>query len=160
MRIRVFRMSPVLGLAAAILLFQGCQPAAQQAPNGIQQDAKQQESSFGRKEPEVDSGLSLPQQNAIRSAKSYLDLKGFSREGLIDQLSSDYGDRYSVADATFAVDSLNIDWDSQAARAAKSYLELKGLSCDGLIQQLSSSYGDKFTESQAAFGAKASGVCG
>ena len=48
--------------------------------------------------------LTGPQKNAVRSAEQYLRIQGFSRSGLIQQLSSDYGDGYNVADATVAVD--------------------------------------------------------
>lgn len=104
-------------------------------------------------------GLTGAQKNAVRSAKQYLSIGGFSRNGLIDQLSSDAGDGYSVADATVAVDSLNVDWDKQAVRAAKQYLSISGFSCKGLIQQLSASAGDKYTKSQATYGAKQAGAC-
>lgn len=100
-----------------------------------------------------------PQKNAIRAAKQYLNFKGFSRDGLIDQLSSQFGNGFDVADATVAVDSLNIDWNEQAAKSAKAYLDLMGFSCSGLIQQLSSSAADKFTESQAIYGARKAGAC-
>lgn len=103
--------------------------------------------------------LTGPQKNAVRSAKQYLSISGFSRNGLIQQLSSDAGDGYRVADATTAVDSLNVDWDQQAARSAKHYLSLMGFSCKGLIQQLSSSAGDQYTVSQATYGAKQAGAC-
>lgn len=73
-------------------------------------------------------------KNAVRSAKQYLSIQGYSRDGLIHQLSSDYGDGYSVADATVAVDSLNIDWNKQAVRSAKQYLSMQGFSCKGLIK--------------------------
>jgi hypothetical protein len=52
------------------------------------------------------SNLTAAQRNAVRSASAYLKMSGFSRQGLIDQLSSEYGDRFSVEDATVAVDSL------------------------------------------------------
>src|SRR6187455_1309517 len=68
--------------------------------------------------------LTAAQRNAVRSANSYLKLSGFSRQKLIDQLSSEYGDRFSVGDATVAVDSLDIDWRTQAARSATSYLKI------------------------------------
>lgn len=42
-----------------------------------------------------------PQQKAVRSAKQYLSLQGFSRDGLIQQLSSSAGDNYSVKQATY-----------------------------------------------------------
>ena len=103
--------------------------------------------------------LTGPQRNAVRSANSYLNMTGFSRQGLIEQLSSPYGDGYSVADATIAVDSLTVDWNAQAIRSAKSYLDMMGFSCSGLIEQLSSESGDRYTRSQAQFGAQQAGAC-
>lgn len=103
--------------------------------------------------------LTIPQKNAVRSAKQYLSIAGFSRNGLIGQLSSNAGDGYKVADATVAVDSLNVDWNKQAARSAKNYVDMMGFSCKGLIQQLSSSAADKYTNSEATYGARAVGVC-
>jgi hypothetical protein len=99
------------------------------------------------------------QRNAARSAQAYLRFSGFSRAGLINQLSSDAGDRFSVEDATAAVDSLNVDWNTQAARSAAQYLKLSGFSCQGLINQLSAQAGDKYTVEQATYGATQSGIC-
>lgn len=103
--------------------------------------------------------LTNPQKNAERSATQYLSIQGFSRKGLIDQLSSEYGDGYSVADSTAAVDSLNHDWNKEAVKSAKQYLRIQGFSCNGLIEQLSSDYGDKYTKSQATYGAQQAGAC-
>lgn len=103
--------------------------------------------------------LTGPQRNAVRSARQYLSMTGFSRDGLIAQLSSEFGDGYDVADATAAVDSLDVDWNENAARSAKQYLSMTGFSCNGLVEQLSSSAGDKYTPSQARFGARAAGAC-
>jgi Host cell surface-exposed lipoprotein len=105
------------------------------------------------------ASLTAPQNNAARSAKQYLDLQGFSRKGLIQQLSSDAGNGYEVADATAAVDGLNVDWNQQAARSAKQYLDMMGFSCKGLVQQLSSSAGSGYTVDQARYGAKQAGAC-
>ena len=109
--------------------------------------------------PAFAQSLTGPQKNAVRSAKQYLDMQGFSRAGLINQLSSDAGDGYKVADATVAVDSLNADWNKQAERSAKQYLDMMGFSCKGLIEQLSSSAGDGYTKDQATHGARAVGAC-
>lgn len=109
--------------------------------------------------PTLSESLPGPRSNAVRSAKQYLSLQGFSRSGLIQQLSSDYGDGYDVADATAAVDSLNIDWNEQAVRSARQYLSIQGFSCKGLIDQLSSSAGDGYTVSQATYGAQQAGAC-
>ena len=109
-------------------------------------------------EPAVAS-LTGPQRNALRSATGYLNMTGFSRDGLIDQLSSDAGEGYSVADATAAVDSLSVDWNENAAKSAQEYLDMTGFSCKGLIEQLSSSAGSKYTVEQATYGARTAGAC-
>ena len=103
--------------------------------------------------------LTGPQKNAVRAAQSYLSISAFSRDGLIEQLSSPAGNGFDKTDATKAVDSMTIDWNQQAVKSAKEYLKLMGFSCAGLIQQLSSQAGSKFTESQARFGAKQAGAC-
>lgn len=100
-----------------------------------------------------------PQANAARNAQQYLDMTGFSRRGLIEQLSSDAGNGYNVADATAAVDSLKVDWNEQAVRSAKQYLDMTGFSCSGLIEQLSSDAGSKYTKAQARYGAEQAGAC-
>lgn len=96
----------------------------------------------------------VSQQSAIRAAQGYLDVAGLSRQGLIDQLVSIDG--FSTADATYAVNSITVDWNTQAARAAQSYLDVAGLSRSGMIEQLTSI--DQFTPTQAAYGATAVGL--
>lgn len=106
-----------------------------------------------------EANLTGPQKNAARTARQYLDMSGFSRRGLIEQLSSSAGNGYERADATAAVDSLTVDWNEQAVRTAKQYLEMSGFSCKGLIEQLSSDAGNKYSKSEATFGAKEAGAC-
>jgi hypothetical protein len=89
------------------------------------------------------------QQNALRSAENYLRWNAFSRQGLIDQLSSEYGSGYSVEDAAWAADNIGVDWNEQAVRSANSYLELSSFSRQALIEQLSSEHGSKYTLEQA-----------
>lgn len=103
--------------------------------------------------------LTGPQKNAVRSANNYLSIMAFSRDSLIEQLSSQYGDGYDRADATVAVDSLSVDWNAQAVKSAEQYLTMMGFSCSGLIEQLSSDGGGKYTQSQATYGANHAGAC-
>ncbi|MAM39598.1 MAG: hypothetical protein CL949_14095 [Erythrobacter sp.] len=109
-------------------------------------------------EPEEPS-LTGPQYQATRSAQQYLSMTGFSREGLIEQLSSQHGEGYDRSDAIAAVDSLDVDWNENAARSARQYLEMTGFSCSGLIEQLSSSAGERYTRSEAEYGARQAGAC-
>lgn len=98
------------------------------------------------------AGPTVSQQQALGSAQSYLDMgTGFSRAGLIDQLSSKYGEKFSVSDATWAVDHCGADWNAQAVMSAKSYMQTSHFSRAGLIDQLTSPYGEKFTLAQATY---------
>jgi hypothetical protein len=100
----------------------------------------------------------LSQQQAVASAQDYLDYSAFSRQGLIDQLSSEYGDSFPVKDAEYAVDSLDVDWNEQAAKAAQDYLDYDSFSRQGLIDQLSSEFGDQYTVEQATYGVDQTGL--
>lgn len=97
------------------------------------------------------------QENAIRSAQSYVDHMPFSRAGLIDQLSSEYGEGFDRADAEFAVDRIDVDWFAEAVESAESYLNTMAFSRQGLIDQLTSEYGEQFTLKQATQAANAVG---
>lgn len=96
---------------------------------------------------EPDAGMTSAQRNAIKTAESYLSYSAFSRKGLIDQLVFE---GFAKADATFAADSITVDWNDQAYKAAKSYLDTSSFSLSGLIAQLEF---DGFTQSQAKYGA-------
>ncbi len=97
------------------------------------------------------SEITLGMENALAAAENYLSFSAFSRLGLIDQLSSEYGDGYDIGDATWAVDQLDADWKEQAFLAGKNYLSFTSFSREGLIEQLSSSYGDKYTLEEATY---------
>jgi hypothetical protein len=96
----------------------------------------------------------MSQENAIRKAQDYLNYTAFSRQGLITQLVAE--EHFSTDDATYAVDSLNVDWNKQAAKKAKNYLNYTAFSHDGLLNQLIEE--EKFTPSQAAYGVNAVGL--
>jgi hypothetical protein len=99
------------------------------------------------------------QSNARRSAQQYLSLgHGFSRAGLIEQLSSSYGEGFSIDDATYGVDATNTDWNAQACLSAKSYLTFSAFSHTGLVEQLSSEAGEKFTPDEAEYGVTCAGL--
>ena len=91
-------------------------------------------------------------QQAVEAAKGYLALgQGFSYEGLLQQLTSSSGSGFTQAQAEYAINYLNPDWDQQAVEAAQGYLKLGGFSRDSLIQQLTSSSGSGFTQAQAEY---------
>ena len=94
----------------------------------------------------------VSQQNALRSAESYLDYTAFSRSGLIEQLEYE---GFSTEDAKWGVDRASADWNEQAAASAESYLEYTSFSRSGLIEQL---IYEGFSPEQAEFGVSQTGL--
>jgi hypothetical protein len=96
--------------------------------------------------PAPASQFTRSEENAIRSAESYLNFSAFSRSGLIGQLEYE---GFTNAEATLAVDHLDVDWNEQAALSAESYLDFAAFSESGLIKQLEF---EGFTSDQATRG--------
>ena len=78
-------------------------------------------------------------------------MSGFSKQGLYEQLSSSAGEGFTPAEAQYAVDHVDADWNKEAVESARSYLEMSPMSRADLIQQLSSSAGEGFTYEQALY---------
>ena len=76
----------------------------------------------------------------------------FSESGLIDQLKFE---KFSPADATFAVNHVSVDWNEQAAKSAQGYLDTMAFSREGLIEQLEF---EGFTTQQATYGVNEAGL--
>ena len=93
------------------------------------------------------------QQQAVDSAESYLsEGQGFSKQGLLNQLTSSFGEGFSKSDAEFAIKYLKPNWDKQAVDSANGYLsEGQGFSEQGLLQQLTATAGEGFTAAQGDY---------
>ncbi|WP_280403079.1 Ltp family lipoprotein [Nocardia brasiliensis] len=137
--------APALSLVLAALAWNSAPAAADVVQPEIVAPASTLAVEFSLTAQDITSS----QRNAIRSAQQYLDYSAFSRSGLIHQLEYE---GFSTADATFAVDSLKVDWNEQAAKSAKQYLEYTSFSRSGLIDQL---VYEGFTRVQAEYGVNA-----
>ena len=71
------------------------------------------------------------QENALESARSYVDLSGFSKQGLIQQLSSSAGEGFPKADAVFAANHVDVNWNDEAVESAQGYLDITSFSKQG-----------------------------
>jgi hypothetical protein len=136
----------ISSIAATTALLVSMAPAAQAAPAS---SSVHQSISLGSSVTIKENSVSLA--NAKRAAQNYLKVMGFSRKGLINQLVFE---GYSASIAAKAVDSLKVNWNTQAGKVAKNYIKLMAFSRKGLIDQLMF---DGFTAKQAAAGAKAVG---
>lgn len=88
---------------------------------------------------------------ALNSAKTYSDIMHMSKQGIYDQLISEYGEQFSEEDAQYAIDNLNVDYNENALETAKVYQEEMDMSQAEIFDQLTSEYGEKFTTEEAQY---------
>lgn len=89
--------------------------------------------------------------NALKKAKLYSDTMYMSKMGIYNQLTSEYGENFSVEAATYAIDNLDADYNYNALQTAKSYSDNMYMSKMGIYNQLISEYGEQFTPEEAQY---------
>ena len=90
-------------------------------------------------------------KNALKKADSYANRQHMSEAGLYNQLTSEYGEKFSPEAAQYAIDNVQTDYNRNALEKAKTYQERMAMSPDAIYDQLVSEYGEKFTPEQAQF---------
>lgn len=104
------------------------------------------------KEPEKEV-VDVPTEykSALKRAKNYSDMMHMSKQGLYDQLTSEYADKFTPEAAQYAIDNLEVDYKENALKSAKKYSDMMYMSKQGLYDQLTSEYGEKFTTEEAQY---------
>lgn len=90
-------------------------------------------------------------KSALSKAKIYSDTMHMSKAGIYDQLTSEYGEKFSAEAAQYAVDNVNADWNKNALEKAKTYQDMMSMSPAAIHDQLTSEYGEKFTKEEADY---------
>lgn len=90
-------------------------------------------------------------KSALNKAKTYSDTMHMSKAALYDQLTSEYGEKFSQEAAQYAIDNLVADWNVNALEKAKTYQKSMNMSPSAIHDQLTSAYGEKFTEEEADY---------
>ncbi|WP_396426217.1 Ltp family lipoprotein [Lactococcus cremoris] len=121
-------------------------------------------SQSSTKKPKPSSKVLTAQEKAIdgltgnslaqtKTAISYLYTGHMSKQGLYDQLTSEYGSQMTVDEANNAINRIDplVNWNNLAILSAKSYRETGNLTGQALIDQLTSEYGSRFTPEQAQY---------
>ena len=93
----------------------------------------------------------LSYKSALAKAKSYSDFMHMSKQGIYDQLTSEYGEKFPEEAAQYAIDNLNADYNKNALEKAKDYQKNLNMSTEAIREQLTSEYGEKFTEEEADY---------
>jgi len=90
-------------------------------------------------------------KSALSKATSYANTQHMSKQGVYDQLVSEYGEKFSAPAAQYAIDNVKADWNANALAKAKSYQSQQSMSPAAIHDQLTSSYGEKFTQAEADY---------
>ena len=157
-------MKQVLKIALGIvlgfvLLVVGCTALILETDNGtddVDNPTTQEEEAVEEEAPEAaipeeDEVVPFEYEQALKSAQNYVDTLHFSRQGLKQQLTSEYGSGFSEEAAEYALEHVDVDYKEEAVEAAESYLDAMSFSREGLKQQLTSEYGSGFTEEEAEY---------
>jgi len=90
-------------------------------------------------------------KSALSQADSYAKTMHMSKQGVYEQLVSEYGGKFTAAAAQYAIDNVSADWNANALAKAKDYQNTMHLSPAAIHDQLTSTYGEKFTQAEADY---------
>ena len=99
----------------------------------------------------VEENIPTEYKSALRKAESYSETMNMSKAGIYDQLTSEYGEKFTAEAAQYAIDNVQADWKENALKTAKSYQEIMSMSPAAIYDQLISEYGEKFTAEEAQY---------
>lgn len=102
-------------------------------------------------ENNVQNNISTEFNSALIKAKAYSDTMYMSKAGIYNQLTSEYGEKFSEEAAQYAIDNINTEWNENALNKAKVYSDTMYMSKAGIYDQLISEYGEKFTTEEAQY---------
>lgn len=90
-------------------------------------------------------------KSALNKATMYAKTMHMSKQGVYDQLVSEYGEKFSADAAQYAIDNMKADWNANALAKAKTYQNTMNMSPSAIHDQLTSAYGEKFTKAEADY---------
>lgn len=84
-------------------------------------------------------------ENALSTAENYINMMGFSQQGLREQLEFE---GYPTEAINYAIENIEVDYNEEALETALNYQETMPMSDEGLKEQL---IFEGFTEEQAQY---------
>ncbi len=90
-------------------------------------------------------------KNALKKAESYSKTMHMSKQGIFEQLTSEYGENFPVDAAEWAMEHIEADWNANALAKAESYSNTMHMSKQGIYEQLISEFGEQFTTDEAQY---------
>ena len=102
-------------------------------------------------EEKPEDNIPAEYKSALAKANSYANTMHMLKAGVFDQLTSEYGEKFSQEAGQYAIDNVTADWNKNALQKAKDYQETMHMSPDAIRDQLVSEYGEKFTAEEADY---------
>jgi TM2 domain-containing membrane protein YozV len=90
-------------------------------------------------------------KSALNQANTYANTLHMSKQGVYNQLVSEYGGKFAAEAAQYAINNVTSNWNANALAKAKTYQSTMSLSTTAIHDQLTSEYGEKFTEAEADY---------
>lgn len=93
-----------------------------------------QETSADNSDAQEESEPEVPKEyeNALIQAENYSDTLHMSKQGIYDQLVSEYGGQFSPEAAQYAIDNIDADWNANALAKARTYQDTMAMSPDAI----------------------------
>ena len=123
----------------------------------VQKEVLEATSEASNEEPAIetpdskDENVPTEYKSALNKAYTYSETMSMSKAGIYDQLTSEYGEKFSAEAAQYAIDNMEVDWKANALEKAKTYSDTMYMYKLGVYNQLISEYGEKFTEEEAQY---------
>lgn len=124
---------------------------AEYAAGYVTAQAKYQTETSVSNEEQIEVKVTTGQKNALKKAELYAEKMNMSKQGVYEQLTSEYGEKFSAEEAQYAIEHIKIDWNRNALEKAKSYQTEMSMSKSAIYDQLISEYGEKFTQEEAQY---------
>lgn len=99
------------------------------------------------------SSKKIPREyiSALIKGQEYANSMYMSKKAVYNQLTSDYGEKFSSDAANYAIANIKANWNKNALHKAKEYQEEQNMSPDAIYDQLTSDYGEQFTPDEANY---------
>lgn len=142
----------LISLVAVLLLVSGCSTTntVEPSPEAAETTSIEAVEPTVAPEPTEDA---VPSEwiAALTKAQMYVDTMPFSEQGLYDQLTSEYGEKFSPEAARYALNLVEADWNAEALEAALVYQNDMAMSPEVIRDQLVNQNGNQFTQEQADY---------
>ena len=119
---------------------------------GVEQDVSQNETTETDVPVEkVEEDIPTEYKSALKKAETYSKTMNMSKDGIYEQLTSEYGEKFTAEAAQYAIDNMVADWKQNALKKAETYQNTMSMSPSAIYDQLVSAYGEKFTAEEAQY---------